>query len=524
MPTDRPSRPARVRPALYRNWVTYAGGMIVVAGFVLTLMGILFQVFSKSTGPYAGIITFVLFPMPMLGGLVLVLWGMRRESVRRRRAGTTEAKPYPALDLNDPRQRRIFEILFIGGSLLLAVLAVAGYNGYEVTESPEFCGNACHKPMGPDMTAYKDSPHASVACVECHVGNGPGHYVASKVNGVKQLVGVTFDSYDRPIPPPVDVLRPARETCEACHWSKKFWGTMLYQRPLYLYDEASTADQISLLLNVGGAEQGSLTTGIHWHMVVGVEVQYVANDTLLQDIPWVRFRDRDGKTTEYFRKDRPVEPTRIPTMRLHTMDCIDCHNRPAHDYRTPDAAVDTALARGDLPRTLPWVKTESVDLLSRDFPTAQAAREAIGNDFRAFYATKYPDAAATRGEDIGRAVQTLTAIFDRNSFPEMKVNWKTYPDNIGHRNSAGCFRCHDGRHVAADGSVITQKCDACHTAPERGPMGKIGQLPATTDSAWHPWQLPQKYLDVKEHQNVLCHECHLGGRRPKTECNDCHTH
>jgi hypothetical protein len=514
----------RPHPALYRNWVSYWGGLLIVVGLALTFMGVLFQVLSKNPGPYSGIITFVVFPSPILVGIALVLGGMRRESLRRRRLGTSEARPYPALDLNDAHQRRAFVVVFVSGAALLAVLAATGYQGYEVTESVGFCGNTCHVPMGPQMTAYQDSPHARVPCVACHVGDGAGHYVASKLNGVKQLAGVVFNTYDRPIPSPVKALRPARDTCETCHWPKKFWGSTLYQRPLFLYDEANTPEQLILLLKVGGGEQASLESGTHWHMVVDNKIEFVAEDSQYEDIPWVKVSRKDGTTKEYFRRDHPVEPTRLPTMTIHTMDCIDCHNRPSHQFRTPDVAVDNALARGDISPTLPSVKILGVGLLSRDFPTSDAAHQAIREGVLAFYADKYADLSASRGADIEHAVEGLTRIFDRNSFPSMRVSWRTYPDNIGHRNSPGCFRCHDGRHAAADGSVITHECDACHSAPERSPLDRIGEIPKTADAEWHPWQLPQKYLEVKEHKSVLCHECHLAGRKPKTECNECHGH
>jgi hypothetical protein len=377
--------------------------------------------------------------------------------------------------------------------------------------------------MGPEMTAYTDSPHARVPCVACHVGDGAGHYVASKLNGMKQLAGVLFNSYDRPIPSPVKALRPARETCERCHWPKKFWGSTLYQRPLFRYDEVNTAEQITLLVKTGGGE-GSFDAGIHWHMVVDNAVDYVADDAQLQQIPWVRIRRSDGKITEYFRSDKPIDSARVATMQLHRMDCIDCHNRPSHSFQTPDVAVDNALSRNVMSPTLPWVKTLGVNTLSRAFSTSEAAHAGIRNDVLAFYADKYPDLATARGADIERVVTGLTAIFDRNVFPNMDVSWKTYPNNIGHRNSPGCFRCHDGRHVAADGSVITHECKACHTEPKRGPLGGMGEVMVAGDKDWHPWQLPQKYLEIKQHANVLCHECHVAGRKPKTECNECHGH
>ena len=53
-------------------------------------------------------------------------------------------------------------------------------------------------------------------------------------------------------------------------------------------------------------------------------------------------------------------------------------------------------------------------------------------------------------------------MWNRNVFPEMKVTWGTYPNDLGHTEFAGCFRCHDGSHSTKDGRSITQDCNACH--------------------------------------------------------------
>jgi hypothetical protein len=513
----------RISRALYRNWVTYAGGLLVVIGLVLMLMGVLFQVFNPRPSPYSGIITFVMFPGIIVLGLVVALAGMWHESRRRRRLHTVDAHPFPALDLNEPAQRRLFGIVVVAASVIFAVFAVAGYNGFLLTESVGFCGNTCHTQMGPEMTAYQHAPHARVPCVACHVGDGAGHYVASKLNGAKQLAGVVFNTYDRPIPTPIKGLRPARETCEECHWPSRRWGTQLYQRPHFRYDENNTPEQIVMLMKTGGGA-GAFGAGIHWHMAIQNEVTFVSDDDHLQSIPWVRVKRQDGTVTEYTRTEKPVDPSVLATLPKHTMDCMDCHNRPAHTFETPDVAIDRALAAGVVSRTLPWVKLLSVDTLSKEYPTRAAAHDGMKNAVLAFYAQKYPDVAAVQSADILQLVQGLDDIYDRNVFPDMHVSWKTYPSNIGHRNSPGCFRCHDGKHVSPDGKVLTSECGVCHTEPQRGPPTAMGELMTNVEKDWHPWQLPEKYLAVAEHKEVQCYECHLMGRRPKTECNECHSH
>jgi hypothetical protein len=484
------------------------------------LMALLFQLSVKQPSPYFGIFTFILIPGQIVLGGVLALLGMRRESRRRARTGVTGVLRYPALDLNDPPQRRRFVILGGVGFGLLVLFTYSAYNGFLLTESVGFCGKTCHAQMGPEMAAYEDSPHARVRCVECHVGSGATYYVHSKVNGVSQLLGVVTGSYPRPIPTPVKGLRPSRQTCEECHWPQKYWGTQLYQREHFRYDEKSTPDEISMGMKTGGGGEGG--AGIHWHMMLDNQVTFAALDEHQQDIPWVKVKRHDGSTTEYFRKEKPVDPAVLATLSTHVMDCMDCHNRPAHRFESPDVAVDRALAARSISPTLPWVKSLAVDTLAKEYPTRDAAHAGMRTDVTDFYAKKYPDVAASRAADVDKLVNELDRIYDRNVFPEMRVSWKTYVSNIGHRNSAGCFRCHDGKHVSPEGRVLVSDCVVCHTTPKRGPQTGMGERLTVSEKDWHPWQMPQKHLEVAQHASIQCYECHLAGRRPKSQCNECH--
>ena len=515
--------PKRVRTYLYRNTLSYLGGILVAVGTLLIAAAMLMELNLKSPGPYFGIFTYIAFPGIIIAGLVVVLFGMWSESVRRRRAGVAEARPYPAIDLNEPRQRLRFAIGGVVVSALFVLLTFALYNGIQVTESVSFCTNSCHTPMHPEAVAYAHSPHARVACVECHVGGGAGWYVHSKINGMKQLAGVIFNSYDRPIPTPIKGLRPARDTCQSCHWPEKVWGSQLYQRPSFQYDEKSTGEQITMLVRTGGGS-GAYGGGIHWHMAIGNEVTFATEDDHLQEIPWVKVKRGDGTTVEYWRTEKKIDAATLATLPMRTMDCMDCHNRPAHDFDTPDVAVDRALAASTIPPTLPWVKSLGVETLSKEYPTREAAHVGMKKSVTDFYTEKYPDIMKDRSGDVDKLVDVLGSIYDASVFPEMKVSWKTYPSNIGHRNSAGCFRCHDGKHVAADGKVLTAACTACHTEPKRGPRTEMGEPLETVEKDWHPWQVPEKHLAVAKHKEILCHECHLAGRKPKTECNQCHSH
>jgi nitrate/TMAO reductase-like tetraheme cytochrome c subunit len=511
--------PKQPHKGLYRNWVSYAGVLLAAVGLILVVFFLLLEVSLKAPSPYIGIFTFVLFPGMMGAGILLALIGMRFEAKRRVRVGATAALPYPAFDLNEPRQRRRFGIAIVVGTILAVVFAFTGYNGFLLTESVGFCGTTCHV-MKPELTAYLASSHARVRCVECHVGEGAGWYVHSKLSGARQLFAVTFGTYDRPIPTPVQNLRPARETCEHCHWPEKFVQAQLYQRPHFRYDEKNTPEQISLLIKTGGGGQNG--GGIHWHMFIENTVTYVAEDSHLQEIPWVQAKYRNGTAVDYFRTERKINADQLKGMKKHTMDCMDCHNRPAHNFQPPDLAVDRALAAGTMSTSLPFVKMVAVDALSRTYPTSALAHDGMKHDIEAFYGEKYPDLLKYRGQDVTKTVEAVGNIYDQNVFPEMKVSWDTYPSNIGHRYSAGCFRCHDGKHVSASGQVLKSGCDVCHSEPKRGPQTGMGEILSKAERSWHPWEIPEKHLAIKKHEEIQCSACHLAGRRPKTECKDCH--
>lgn len=504
---------------LYRNWISYVGGIMAAVGFFLVLFAILLEFSLKSPSPYIGIFTFVLFPGIIGAGIFLGLIGMRFEAKRRVAAGTTEALPYPAIDLNEPKQRKRFAIGIVVGSLLLVVFAFTGYNGFLLTESVGFCGDTCHV-MKPERTAYMNSSHARVRCVECHVGEGAGWYVHSKLSGARQLLAVVFKTYETPIPTPVENLRPAKETCQHCHWPQKFVQAQLYQRAHFKYDEKNTPEQITLLVKTGGG--GENGGGIHWHMFIENKVTYAADDRHLQEIPWVQVKRANGKTVQYWRQDRKINQAQLDGLKKHEMDCMDCHNRPAHGFEPPDLAVDRAMQGGFMSTTLPFIKAASVEALSRPYANADLAHRGLKDDLKKFYADKFPEVSKTFAPDIEKAADQLVAIYDRNVFPEMKVGWDTYPSNIGHRYWPGCFRCHDGKHVSDDGQVLSRDCRVCHSEPKRGAQTRMGEFTVKEEKDWHPWEQPQKHLEIAKHAEILCSDCHMAGRRPKTECKDCH--
>jgi len=430
-------------------------GSLVTALFLASLAG-------YEGNPYLGMVTYVVFPSLLIVGLLLIPAGAvleRRRLVRLAASGGVEP-PLPIIDLNSPRTRRVGLALLALTSVNLLLLGAATYKGLEVMDSPEFCGS-CHSVMDPEASAHARSPHARVSCVSCHIGSGASWFVKSKLAGSWQLVSVMFDLYPKPIPTPVQALRPARDTCEQCHWPSKFVGDRFKVITRHADDEASTPLKTVLLVHVGGT-QGATTHGIHWHVDKGVRLRYQA-DERRDKIGAIELTSADGRQERWEPAGAPT-PSGAP---WRAMDCIDCHNRPTHVYRTAEDEVDAALLAGRLDARLPYLRREAVKALRADYPAKEAAAAGLRQALAAFYAGQ-PPSGAERGALVDAAAAELAAIWGRNVWPQMKITWGTYPTLLGHEQSPGCFRCHDGEHATRDGKVISNDCGLCHSILAEG--------------------------------------------------------
>ena len=492
---------------MMRNWLSLAGvalGLVSLGNIVLfTLIGFL----SASAPPYIGILAYIVSPAFFILGLLLIGSGLWRERRRKAVELPAEVSPLPRIDLNDPRQRGA-ALGFLGFLVLFILVSMAGsYKAYQYTDSVQFCGLTCHTLMHPEYTAYGLSPHARVACVECHVGAGATWYAKSKVSGTRQVFATIFHTYPRPIPTPVHDLRPAPETCEQCHWPQKFYGAQLKVFTHYASDEKNTPRQIQMLIRTGG---GNPTTGapegIHWHMNLANQIEYVSADEKRSVIPYIHVRDIQGRVTEYYAKDSTLSPEQITKTSRRRMDCVDCHNRPTHVYVPPDQAVDQSLLARRLDASLPYLKQQSVAAVTANYVSTVAALEGIARNLRGFYAAKYPELAKTKELEIRNAVDEVQKIYQRTTFPEMKVNWETHPNNIGHLYFNGCFRCHDGQHVSRDGRVIPKDCETCHTVLSQ----QEGAIRVVSEEV-HQFQHP---VDIGDLTQVSCNDCHTGGVSP----------
>jgi len=341
----------------------------------------------------------------------------------------------------------------------------------EFMDSTEFCGAVCHTVMQPEYTAYQRSPHARVQCVECHIGPGADWFVKSKLSGAWQVVAVALDLYPRPIATPLHDLRPARETCEQCHWPSKFVGDRLIIKNLYKDDEANTELKTVLLMKVGGL-QGSRSRGIHWHVDPKIKVRYLADPTR-ETIYDVELTTADGSQKLFKGREQPVEGAV-----WRTMDCIDCHNRPTHVYLQPPEAVDRVIEDGRIDRTLPYIKREAVKALQVRYESHEQARAGISAAIEAFYRDNYPEVSKSQADAIAAAGRAIGDAYATNVFPQMNVFWGTYPNHLGHVDRKGCMRCHDNRHRTAERESIPKDCDICHSvlAEEEENPEIIGQL------------------------------------------------
>ncbi len=492
---------------LYHNWLSYAGVALTVLAAIAFGFLLIFQALGAGIqAPYAGLVIFILVPAVLLGGLLLVLVGMLLEWWRWKRNRPPSMGRYPKLDLNDRGDRRAV-LIVMAVTLVLVFFSVYGsYQAYEYTESVAFCGTLCHREMQPEYVTHQVSPHARVRCVECHVGPGAEWFVRSKEEGVRQVYLVATNSVPRPIPAPIGRLRPARAICEQCHWPAVFVGDKEVPTTHFLPDKQDTRWTIDLLLKVGGSSRWRpRSPGIHWHVASDVRVEYIATDGERQNIPWIRRTNlKTGETTVFTAPGAP-SPEEISRSEIRTMDCMDCHNRPTHILRSPRDLLNKSMAAGYVDATLPDLKSTGVSLLAKTYTSREEAHQQIASGLESYYAQHYPDVARGKKTEISAAISWLQQMYDENFFPYMKVRWDTYADNIGHLDSPGCYRCHDGQHKSSSGEVVGKECTKCHVIIQQGTVEKMSYSSEPEGLAFqHPVDIGGLW------QTMSCSECHTG--------------
>jgi len=324
-----------------------------------------------------------------------------------------------------------------------------------------FCGTACHSVMNPEWTTYQQSPHARVECVECHVGEGVGALVDSKINGVWQMISASLKLYDKPIPTPVHNLRPARETCEKCHWPEKFLGNRVVNKVHYQFDEKSTPKYTTLMMKVGSGGHGVEASGSHWHVDETNEVRYASIDDKREEMVWVELRQKDGSFKKY--TNDKIHIQQVEESSVRTMDCVDCHNRATHIYEESDVAIDERLRIGLASTDLPFIKNTIYSAITSSYPDRIKAKKGISAYIRNFYRRQYSDLYEKNIEEVEKAVTVAVSIYERNIHPGMNISWGSYPTHLGHRDGNGCFRCHNPYMKDEEGVSISMDCTLCHS-------------------------------------------------------------
>jgi hypothetical protein len=490
------------KPSAYRymmNPVSIVGMFLALISTVLIVTFLALEASSGLDNAYIGIFVYFAFPAMLILGLTLIPAGAWRVRKKYRKNPEAGIPPLPRLDLNDPGKLRLAIFFVLASVIFVLIVGIATIKGYEFTESTTFCGELCHVPMEPELVAWKNSPHAKVKCVECHVGPGAEWYVKAKISGLRQLWVMVKHSWPTPIQTPIENLRPARSTCEHCHWPEKFYAGR--QKVFYHYapNEDNTPREVDMLIKIGGTPKTPNAMGIHWH--IGREVNYIAGDKKRLTIPYVAVKGDDGRITEYMDPANPLSKEEIGKAEKRMMDCIDCHNKPTHIYHSPSVEMDQHFASNTIDRSLPYLKKVAVNLLEKPYRTSEEAVAAIEAGIKDYYAKNYPDVINKQGLALAQAISEIKGIYKRNYFPRMNVSWNTYPNHIGHFYTPGCFRCHDGKHKSPEGKVISKDCNICHTM--------LGQI--------------QENVPKGKPVTEFVHPVDIGDELHNTNCSDCHS-
>lgn len=498
MPDQDPS-PVERRPfkrrSNFNNWISAFGGLLAICAlFSFTFLAWM-DLTGKGNNPYLGIFTYIVAPGFLIAGLVTMFfgaWAQRRWAIRH-----ANAPDKWRLDFSSSAQRRRVSLFLAGAVIFLLLSAFGSYQSYHVSESNVFCGEVCHKAMNPEFVTYQRGSHARVDCVDCHIGSGATWFVKAKINGIHQLIAYTVTDYARPIETPLKNLRPAQDICEKCHWPEKFHGNVEINYEHFLSDRNNTAYTARMLMHVNTSRAGAPSGGIHWHVNENERVEYFATDEKRQEIPWMRVTNLKENTVRVFRtEDFEGEPA---PERIRVMDCMDCHNRPAHVFPTANESVEKSMVSGALSLKLPNIKRVAVQAMTRpEIATDVDAPRLI----EAYLREKYPEPALAA--ELTDAIAEVQRIFSQTIFADRKADWRVYPNNIGHKDWPGCFRCHDDKHKTDQGQTVrASDCTSCHSILAQGKGAQLASLSAKGLDFDHPGG----ELDP----DLTCADCHNGG-------------
>ncbi|MDQ8205060.1 NapC/NirT family cytochrome c [Pelagicoccus sp. SDUM812003] len=479
----------------FRNWLSLAGLIVVGGSFFAFLLLIGFDLVTGGSNPYVGILSYIVAPLFFGFGSLLAFVGWLWSWRKRRDRGVTLT-----FDLSRLKDRRIFGA-FIGAAMVfMFATSMGSYQTYTYTSSNQFCGVLCHSVMEPQYDAYPDDVHAMLNCVDCHVGEGAKGAFKAKWHGIYKLYSLVFDKYPKPLRADPHYLPTTQESCNKCHEDGPDFKDVAKTYHHYLSDDENTPFSVTLRLKLGPERSGNYeTNGIHWHAKDDNQIEFTTALENPDVIPWIKVTKSDGSVTEYtFTPDEDAE--NVPDLNHvsdpKTMDCIDCHSRPAHGFKKPNDLVERALHRGQLSNRIPEIKYIVARALDPDYETSEEAHASITKMLR--------DELEGPAPAVEQAIDTVNDFYANNVFPHMNADWRAYPDYIGHKDTLGCFRCHDDKHSTFDGSktLSAKNCHTCHDVISQGEPGNMTFANSPETEFDHP---DGSYL------GFTCAECHTGG-------------
>jgi len=489
----------------YRNWITIIGALIAIINLLLIIVLFIMSTVLGKNATYLGLFIYIILPGFLLLGLIMIPIGIAAS--RKRAAGIAgdEKKRYPSVDLNNPKHRKAFIGFTIVTVIILFLSTYGSFEAYHLTESVEFCGTLCHKVMEPEYTAYQNSSHANVACVECHVGSGTSWYVKSKLSGLYQVYAVVTKTYPSPIETPLNDLRPARETCERCHWPQKFYSRKLHSNKYFLADSLNSEWDIALQMKTGPEFSDlGFSEGIHWHLNPDISIEYISENDKREVITYVKFTNKaTGEIEVYRNPDNEISDSTIAATLTRTMDCIDCHNRPSHDYKSPPVYFDKAMLTDEVSKDIPYIKRTAMGILRNTFTDKDTAFMQIRDGIINYYRSDFADYFEKNNDKIDQSVAALQKAYSQNTFAAMKVTYDVYPNHIGHLEVEGCFRCHNDLFTTENGKKITKDCNLCHTIIGQGKPDMMA------------------YTNIRDTLEFQ-HPIDIGTSWKEANCSDCH--
>jgi nitrate/TMAO reductase-like tetraheme cytochrome c subunit len=488
-----------------RNWITIIGALIASINLAMIFLLFLISTVFNKNDTNLGLFIYIILPGFLLLGLIMIPAGMIISRKRIIASNKNEKKLLPTVDLNNPRHRKAFIIFTIVTLIILFLSTYGSFEAYHLTESVEFCGTLCHKVMEPEYTAYQNSPHANVVCVDCHVGSGASWYVKSKLSGLHQVYAVITKTYPSPIETPLHDLRPARETCEKCHWPQKFYSRKLQTNKYYLADSLNSEWDIILQMKIG-PEYSDLgfREGIHWHINPDIDIEYISENDKRELITYVKYKNKaTGEVTIYKNPDVEITDSMIIASNARTMDCIDCHNRPSHKYNSPPVYFDKAMLTDKVSHEIPFIKKTAMGILKNTFADKDTAMIQIREGIINYYKSGFSKYFENNTVKINESVTALQKAYSQNTFPEMKVSYAVFPDHIGHLEVEGCFRCHNDSFTSGNGRKISRDCNLCHTIIGQGKRDQM------------------QFTNIKD-TLVFQHPIDIGTAWKEANCSECH--